>query len=284
MRRLATVFLVLSAPVLAGPERAGAQTGPLPEGATHTLRFAGVRAELGVTFPVPMAAARAAVRSGLEPLPFSSLAATDPIARRMLEARPELAEMAAGILAWASMDTVLLDGARTGSGGPVTVAFVWLPVGGTGPPRTVTPATAIPLQELGFWSAARDLVGPLSGDRPLTALAGATLEPDRSGGWVATLALDDGTRLRATCRPGGPEQRPTFPDPFYQAVFAPRPAEAVTILTGGGHRIRACDATLGGTLGERTPWAGALPLFRDVPVSATLQSGWTANGASYRAP
>lgn len=283
MSRFATVFLLLWALVL-GPERAGAQTGPLPEGSTHTLRFAGVRAEIGVTIPVPMAAARAALRSGLAPVPFASVAATDPVARRMLEARPELAEMAAGILGWASMDTVLLDGARTGSGGAVTVAFVWLPVSGAGPPRTVTPATAIPLQELGFWSAARDLVGPLSVDRPLTAPAAATLEPDRSGGWVATLALDDGTRLRATCRPTGTEQRPTFPDPFYQAVFAPQPAEVVTVLTGGGHRIRTCDATLDGTVGERTPWAGALPLLRGTPVSATLQSGWTANGASYRAP
>ncbi|MGE0552208.1 MAG: hypothetical protein AB7R55_02135 [Gemmatimonadales bacterium] len=284
MSLLAPLFLLLCALVLEGSEPASAQTGPLPEGATHTLRFAGVRAEIGVTFPVPMAAARAALRSGLEPVPFSSVAATDPVARRMLEARPELAEMAAGILGWASMDTVLLDGARTGSGGAVTVAFVWLPVSGTGPPRSVTPATAIPLQELGFWSAARDLVGPLAVDRPLTALAGATLEPDRSGGWAATLSLADGTRLRATCRPGGTEQRPTFPDPFYQAVFAPRPAEAVTILTGGGHRIRTCDATLDGTVGERTSWAGALTLLRGVPVSATLQSGWTANGASYRAP
>lgn len=270
--------------MLGGVSPAAAQsdpphTGPLPPGALATLRFAGVRDEIGFQFPVPVEALEGKLPPGYRHVPFSAVRTATPRLDAALTATPAAGEMALGIIAWASLDTAAING-RPSRGDPVLLAFVWIPLQRTDATldRRIPPS-AVPMVELGFWSSPGDFAEHLGGRRPQTEPAEITWSK-RDAVHSLSLRTRDGVRVDAECTPQGQGTSDSRGTPFYQVVYAPGPSRVFTILTGGGHRIRPCGPGALRAVGPAS-WTRGAGLLDPEVFPGVHEDSWTARGAVY---
>lgn len=278
----AIVCRVAVAGALAVTPAAGAQYGDLAPGAAMSWSLSGVHAEVGVRFAMDPAFVARRLPAGFRAYTLGGLARSgDSVATSILAARPALASHVLAVLAFARLDSTIVEGDTTPAR-PLTLAFWWVFAGPVDPAGALPDPRARAGQhniQLGLWSADPRFGERLGAVIPTTVAAPVTVTADGTGGWRLRLTTAE-VRIVGSCHPVEAPVALQFSLPAFSTVWAADTvAGSFTVFTYYGNRVQPCRAS----------WQanGDGPLARALRTGVILgtdnQTGWRAKAAAYAA-